>query len=153
MAAEAHSESYLKVYQSRSVSASVENFAEEVARRFARATAGLKDERVVGVVVAYGGEVAWADVFASPSLFDRYWMKLLRSYVVEALARPQARERATLDDAREFLQPLDGREMVESEPGVYRWRQVTQGRYAEIALDALKPVSVTLHWVKIHRTS
>ena len=108
---------------------------------------------MVGVVVAYGAEVAWSDIFASPSLFERYKAKLLRSYVVEALARPQTKESASLDDAREFLRPLEGRESVESEPGVYRWRQVTQGHYAEIALEALRPASLTLHWLKIHRTS
>jgi hypothetical protein len=131
----------------------IEAFVEEVERRFARATGGLKGERVVGVVVAYGGEVAWSDVFASPVLFERYRAKLFRSYVVEALARPHTKEHPALDDAREFLQPLEGRENVESEPGVYRWRQVTQGHYAEIELEALRPRSLTLHWLKVHRTS
>jgi len=37
------------------------------------------------VIVAYGGEVAWSDIFASPDLFNAYWSKLLRSYAVEAL--------------------------------------------------------------------
>jgi len=60
-----------------------------VQRRFSQATSGLKNERVVGVVVAYGGEVAWSDIFASGDLFDQYWRKLLRSYAVEALTRPR----------------------------------------------------------------
>ncbi len=150
---EAPSESYKNIYTRSRVGGSVENFAEEVQRRFARATANLKGEHVVGVVVAYGGEVAWSDVFASPALLERYWPKLLRSYVVEALARPQTREHASLEDAREFLRPLNGRETVESEPNVYRWRQVTQGQYADIQLEALRPMEVTLHRVKIHRTS
>jgi hypothetical protein len=150
---EARSESYKRIYESSRVGASVDTFAEEVRKRFARATHDLKGEHVVGVVIAYGGEVAWSDVFASPALFDRYWPKLLRSYVVEALARPQTREHASPDDAREFLQPLEGRENVESEPNVYRWRQVTQGHYAEIQLQALRPVDITLHRLKIHRTS
>ncbi len=149
----ATTESYAKLYQSSAVGAPIESFVEEIQRRFARATSNLKGEHVVGVVVAYGGEVAWSDIFASPALFERYWSKLLRSYVVEALARPQVKEHASLEDARDFLQPLQGRENIESEPGVYRWRQVTQGHYAEIELDALRPISVTLHRLKIHRTS
>ncbi len=153
IAGEARTESYAKLYQSRSVGVPIESFVEDVQRRLARATSNLKGEHVVGVVVAYGGEVAWSDIFASPALFERYWPKLLRSYVVEALARPQLKEHASLDDAREFLRPLQGRENVESEPGVYRWRQVTQGHYAEIELEALRPISVTLHRLKIHRTS
>ena len=153
IASEAQSESYIKVYKGSRVGQSVESFAEEVERRFARAVREMKDERVVGVVVAYGGEVAWADAFASPELFDRYWGKLLRSYVVEALARPASQERATLDDAQEFLRALEGRETIESEPGVYRWRQIAAGRYAEIELEALATKPLTLHWVKIRRTS
>ena len=49
--------------------------------------------------------------------------------------------------------PLEGRENVESEPNVYRWRQVTQGHYAEIELEALRPKNITLHHLKVHRTS
>lgn len=97
--------------------------------------------------------MAWADVFASPELFARYWPKLARSYAVEALARPQFRERATLEEARQFLEPLKGREEAETEPGAYRWREVNENHYAEIALDALAPRQENLHWLKIHRTS
>ena len=150
---EARSESYDKIYGRSRIGQSVEAFAEEVRKRFSRAMAGLKDEKVTGVVIAYGGEVAWADTFASPELFSRYWPKLLRSYAVEALARPGSKEQATLDDAREFLEPLGGRETIESEPGVYRWRQVTEGRYAEIEITSLAPKTLALHWVKIHRTA
>ena len=152
VATEAPTQSYKGIYQSRRVGASVENFAEELQRRFRRATEGLKGERVVGVIVAYGGEIAWADVFASPKLFEGYWPKLVRSYVVEALARPQTHEQASISDARDFLRPLQGREQVDSEPGIYRWRQVSTGRYAEIELEALKPAPLVLHTLKIHRT-
>ncbi len=153
VATEAPTQSYKGIYQSQRVGASVENFTEELQRRFKRATEGLKGEHVVGIIVAYGGEVAWADAFASPRLFEGYWPKLVRSYVVEALARPQTREQASINDAREFLRPLQGREQVDSEPGIYRWRQVSTGRYAEIELEALKPAPLVLHTLKIHRTS
>ncbi len=149
---EAQSESYDKIYGRSRIGQSVDAFAEEAARRFAKATAGLKDERVIGVVVAYGGEVAWADTFASGELFSRYGKKLLRSYAVEAMARPRSQERAALDDAREFLLPLRGRETIETEPGIYRWRQVNEGRYSEIEIAAVEPKLLALHRVKIHRT-
>jgi hypothetical protein len=154
VASEAPTESYDRIYvKSRAVGGSVDNIAEEVQRRFIKATSDLKGERVVGVVVAYGGEVAWSDIFASGELFQNYWSKLLRSYVVEALARPQLREHPSMDDAHEFLRPLNGRERAESEPGVYRWREITEGRLALIELDALRPKELTLHRLKIHRTS
>ena len=153
MRSAAPTEAYAKLYSSDATGVPVDSFVEEVQRRFEKATSGLKDEHVVGVVIAYGGEVAWSDVFASPALFERYWPKLLRSYVIEALARPHLKEVATSDDARDFLRVLQGRETTESEPDVYRWHQVEQGRYVEIRLDSLRPAEITLHWLKIHRTS
>lgn len=153
IASDAHSEAYEKIYESRALGGSIDSFVEEVQRRFSRATSGLKGERVVGVVVAYGGEVAWSDIFASGELFDHYWSKLLRSYAVEALARPTLREVASSESAREFLRSLNGREIQESEPGVYRWREITEGKLALIELDALQPKLMTLHRLLLHRTS
>jgi len=150
---EAPTGSYVKMYGSPRVKGSVENFAQEVERRFARATANLKDEHLVGVVVSYGGEVAWSDVFASQQLFERYWPKLLRSYVVEALARPELKERASVEDAREFLTRAGGHERAESEPGVYRWIERTQDSFADIELESLAPKTMTLHWLKVLRTN
>ncbi|HUK30209.1 MAG TPA: DUF6569 family protein [Candidatus Acidoferrum sp.] len=149
----APTKAYQKVYNNDKVNQSIDPFVEEVQKQFAAATANLKGEHVIGVVIAYGGEVAWSDVFASPELFERYWPKLLRSYVVEALARPRFKEQATLADAQEFLRPLKGTEKTESEPDVYRWREVTEGHYAEIELQSLRPTDLLLHRLKIHRTS
>ncbi|MCL6480785.1 MAG: hypothetical protein K6U02_03565 [Firmicutes bacterium] len=103
-------------------------------------------------MVAYGGELAWADGFASAELFQRYWPKLVRSCAIEALARPSTHEPAALPDAQPFLGPLEGTVLTEVEPGVYRWRQVREGRYVELALEALAPAEVLLHWVKMART-
>jgi hypothetical protein len=151
--ASAPTQSYSKIYQHSRVGVSVDDFVDEVQRRFARATSGSKGEHIVGVVVAYGGEVAWSDTFASSDLFHHYWTKLLRSYAVEAVTRPTLREVASRDDADEFLRRLRGREQVESEPGVYRWSEITEGRLAQIELEALEPKPMTLHRLLLHRTS
>jgi hypothetical protein len=151
--ASAPTQSYSKIYQHSRVGVSVDDFVDEIQRRFARATSGSKGEHIVGVVVAYGGEVAWSDIFASSDLFHHYWTKLLRSYAVEALARPTLREVASRDDADQFLRRLRGREQVESEPGVYRWCEITEGRLAQIELEALEPKPMTLHRLLLHRTS
>ena len=153
IATAAPTQSYAKIYEQSRAGASVDTFVEELRRRFDRATLGLKGERVVGVVVAYGGDVAWSDIFASGELFEHYWSKLLRSYAVEALARPTYRETAAITDAREFLQNLNGREVVESEPGVYRWREITAGRLSLIELESVSPKAMTLHRLLLHRTS
>ncbi|HZV89963.1 MAG TPA: DUF6569 family protein [Candidatus Binatus sp.] len=153
IATAAPTQAYAKIYEGGRVGASVDSFVEELQRRFNRATLGLKGERVVGVVVAYGGDVAWSDIFASGELFEHYWSKLLRSYAVEALARPTYRETAAITDAREFLRNLNGREVVESEPGVYRWREITEGRLSLIELESVTPKAMTLHRLLLHRTS
>ncbi len=153
IATAAPTQSYAKIYEQSRAGASVDTFVEELRRRFDRATLGLKGERVVGVVVAYGGDVAWSDIFASGELFEHYWSKLLRSFAVEALARPTYRETAAVTDAREFLRNLNGREVVESEPGVYRWREITEGRLSLIELEAIAPKTMTLHRLLLHRTS
>jgi hypothetical protein len=153
IATSAPTQSYAKIYEHSRAGASVDEFVEELRRRFDRATLGLKGERVVGVVVAYGGDVAWSDIFASGDLFEHYWSKLLRSYAVEALARPSYRETAAITDAREFLRNLNGREVVESEPGVYRWREITEGRLSLIELESIAPKAMTLHRLLLHRTS
>jgi hypothetical protein len=153
IATAAPTQSYTKIYEHSRAGASVDEFVEELRRRFDRATLGLKGERVVGVVVAYGGDVAWSDIFASGELFEHYWSKLLRSYAVEALARPTYRETAAITDAREFLRNLNGREVVESEPGVYRWREITEGRLSLIELESISPRAMTLHRLLLHRTS
>jgi hypothetical protein len=153
IATAAPTQAYAKIYEGGRVGASVDSFVEELKRRFDRATLGLKGERVVGVVVAYGGDVAWSDIFASGDLFEHYWNKLLRSYAVEALARPSYRETAAITEAREFLRNLNGREVVESEPGVYRWREITEGRLSLIELESISPKVMTLHRLLLHRTS
>jgi hypothetical protein len=150
IASNAPTMSYKQIYESPRVGRSVEELAGQLQKRFERAT---KDHDVVGVVVAFGGEVAWSDIFASSSLFETYWPKLLRSYAVEALSRPATRETASLDDARDFLRPASGHVREETEPGVYRWRERTEGPAAEIEIEALEPKPVTLHWLKVLRAS
>jgi hypothetical protein len=150
IASNAPTMSYKRIYESPAVGKSVEELAGQMQRRFERATKG---EAVVGVVVAFGGEVAWSDAFASSTLFESYWPKLLRSYAVEALSRPSTRETASLDDVRDFLRAANGRVREETEPGVYRWRERTEGQTAEIELEALEPKTVKLHWLKVLRNS
>jgi hypothetical protein len=153
VAAAAPTQAYSKIYEGGRVGASVEELVAQLERRFEKEVGSLKGERVVGVIVAYGDEVAWSDIFASQELFNHYWRKLLRSYSVEALARPRVREVATEGDAREFLRRLNGKQVEESEPNVYRWREITEGRLALIELDALMPKPMTIHRLFVLRTS
>jgi hypothetical protein len=153
IASNGSTEAYEKIYVSRAVGVSIDDFVAEVERRFASATRGLRGERVVGVVVAYGEEIAWSDIFASGDLFDQYWRKLARSYTVEALARPTYRAVASRGNAAEFLRRLNGHVREETDPAVYRWTETTEGKLTQIELDALEPRTVTLHRLVLRRTS
>jgi len=149
--AAAGTQSYPRIYQSSPIGKSVESVAEEIRRRFDRATSDLKGEHVVGVVVAFGDEVAWSDIFASSGLFSAYWPKLLSSYVVEAMTRPGVHETASLEDAHDFLRPIMGRTEEESDPGVYVWRKQSVGRLSETQITALAPKPLTLHDLRVLR--
>ena len=144
-------QSYQKIYRSSPIGASVETVADEISRQFDRATSALKDEHVMGVVVAFGDEVAWSDIFASAELFSAYWPKLLRSYVVEAMTRPGVRQTASLEEAHDFLRPMTGHIEEESEPGIYLWRKHSLGRLSETELTALAPKPLTLHDLRVLR--
>src|ERR1700675_2996235 len=66
--------------------------------------------------------------------------------------RATLREKASVDNAREFLRRLNGREQTESEPGVYRWREINEGGLSQIELDALEPKMMTVHRLVLRRT-
>jgi hypothetical protein len=51
------------------------------------------------------------------------------------------------------LKPLAGHETVETEQATYSLNQITEGKYVEMQLEALKPAELTLHVLKAHRTS
>jgi hypothetical protein len=62
----------------------------------------LYNGQVVGAVVAIGGEVVSADIFANPQMFSKLWDKLLKASVVDAI---DAGSGTVTDNvpAREFL--------------------------------------------------
>ncbi len=83
---------------------------------------------VVGAIVAVNGKLIWLDAFASPALFAKYWPKLIRSYVMEAIAMrppPEMEERIrwklpTVQEAAAYLSDRSGNARFEGEEGVYK---------------------------------
>lgn len=83
---------------------------------------------VVGAIVAVNGKLIWLDEFASAPLFRQYWPKLLRSYVMEALAMrppPDMEERIrwklpTIQEAADYLGDRAGNARFEGEEGLYK---------------------------------
>lgn len=100
----------------------------------------LRAKGAVGVVVAVNGRVLWADVFASTELLTKYWPKLMRSYVAEAMTSASNGATPELHEAEEFIGALTGgREIVETEQGVYRRTDITGDGFRVFELMALLP--------------
>jgi hypothetical protein len=131
--------SYAKVFSNSAVAAAVtsEYGGPDGERAMLRE---LKEKGAVGVVVAINGEITWADVFASTDLLARYWPKLVRSYVAEAMIDHGVPSKHELRDAQMFIDALGGgREVVETEPEVFRRSDVTGDGYRVFTLTALLP--------------
>jgi hypothetical protein len=102
----------------------------------------LKRSGAKGVVVAINGKIVWADLFASSDLLSRYWEKLVRSYAAESLTSAGEKGEVDQKTAQVFLERMSGnREVIETEPGVFRRAEVTGDCYKVFTLTALLPKS------------
>jgi hypothetical protein len=100
----------------------------------------LRKTGAKGVVVAVNGEIVWVDLFASNDLLVRYWQKLVRSYAAESLTAVSAHGKADEKEAQAFLDRMKGnREVIETEPGVFRRAEITGDSYKVFTLTALMP--------------
>ena len=100
----------------------------------------LRAGKAVGVVVAINGRVMWADVFASTDLLARYWSKLMRSYVAEAITSTGTAAAPDRREAEDFINTLNGnREVVETEADVFRRSETTGDGYRVFTLTSLLP--------------
>lgn len=134
----ASSISYAKVFASAPVEAVVEEYGGTASER--TILRELRSKDAVGVVVAVDGRVEWADVFASTELLAKYWPKLIRSYVAEAMTSANSGVEPNLRDAQLYMDNLGGgREVVETEPGVFRRADITGDGYRVFELTSLLP--------------
>ena len=132
--------SYARVMGNKEVQQTVDSVAEPVKRNYESVIRQLRDKNAVGVVVAVNGEVVWADIFASTQLLQKYWPKLVRSYATEAVVTRAKSAEASLKDAQNFLDDLDGRhETAETEPGLYRQTEITGDGFKVFELRSLLP--------------
>ena len=104
-----------------------------------------------GVVVAINGQITWADIFASTSLLETYWQKLIRSYAAESLTNAGSKVEIDQKQAQEFLDRMQGtREVSETEPGVFRRTEVSGNDYKVFTLTSLLPKEeFTVHLAKM----
>ena len=100
----------------------------------------LRKAGAKGVVVAVNGEIVWVDLFASSDLLTRYWQKLVRSYAAESLTAVSSHGKVDEKAAQAFLDRMNGnREVIETEPGIFRRAEITGDSYKVFTLTALLP--------------
>ena len=132
--------SYAKARANKVMQKQVESITEPMQKAYESVIKQLRNQNAVGVVVAVKGRIVWADMFASGSLLGKYWPKLLESYATEALTVPGARAEANAKEAQEFLDNWHANhEVVDSEPGLYRQRELIGNRFKAFELTSLLP--------------
>ncbi len=143
--------SYARVMDAPAVQQQVDQVALPVERSYQSIIRKLRDQNAVGVVVAINGEIVWADVFASTPLLEKYWPKLARSYAAEALTNRDRGGKTGVAAAQAFLDDLSGtREIVESEPGVYRHTEIAGPGFRAFELASLLPkTNYDVHFSKM----
>jgi hypothetical protein len=132
--------SYAKVMQNDEIKKQVDEVAAPVGRSFENVIRHLRSRNAVGVVVAVRGQILWADLFAGTELLEKYWPKLARSYAAEAITGRGSSGQVDSAAAQAFLQSFDGtRQIVESEPGVYRHTEISGAGFKAFELTSLLP--------------
>jgi hypothetical protein len=136
----AQTSSYARVMENDAVRKQVDAVAKPIEQNYQSLIRQLRDRNAVGVVVAVNGRIIWADVFASTDLLGKYWPKLVRSYASEAVVTRAKEAEVGVAQAQAFLGDMEGRrEMIESEPGIYRHTEVTGDGFKAFALTSLLP--------------
>ncbi len=143
--------SYAKVMENDEVKQKVDAVAAPIQHDYQSLIKQLRDRNAVGVVVAVNGEIVWADVFASTSLLEKYWPKLVRSYAAEAIVSRVKNGDTSVKEAQQFLDDLGGRrETVETEPGLYSHIEITGDGFKAFELTSLLPrTGFQLHVAKM----
>ena len=132
--------SYARINENQEVQKYIDSVARPIEQSYQSLIHQLRDRNAVGVVVAVNGRIVWADVFASTDLLSKYWPKLVRSYASEAVVTRSKEMELTTKQADAFLADIAGRkEMIESEPGIYRHTEVTGDGFKAFELTSLLP--------------
>ena len=136
----AQTSSYAKVNENAEVRKQVDSIAKPIEQNYQSLIRQLRDRNAVGVVVAVNGRIIWTDVFASTDLLEKYWPKLVRSYASEAVVTRAKEVEVGVSQAQAFLADMEGRrEMIESEPGIYRHTEVAGDGFKAFSLTSLLP--------------
>ncbi|MEW6211649.1 MAG: DUF6569 family protein [Acidobacteriota bacterium] len=133
------------VYEDGSVKKKLDAYESALKGRFSSAS-------IVGAVVAVGGKIVTADVFANSHLFQAYWPKLLRSYSLEAISSSEtAKQQITAADAQAFLSRVSGKAESKVSDGVYRLSENQSDSDASFELEATASKAKLLHFNRVSK--
>jgi hypothetical protein len=134
------SSSYAQAMENEAVQDKLRHLTAPIERDYSKLQPQLRAQKAVGVVAAVNGQVVWADVFASPELFNAYWAKLVQSYAAEALTTTAGSRRANQKEAQMFLDDWSGRRTsTESETALYRRAEISGDGFSAFTLTSLLP--------------
>jgi ARG and Rhodanese-Phosphatase-superfamily-associated Protein domain len=132
--------SYAATVENTEVKKQIDQVVVSMQQSYSQLMHQLRDRNAVGVVVAVNGEIIWADIFASPSLLEKYWPKLVRSYAAEAMVERANDKHVTEAAAEAFLENLQGNhEVVDTEAGIFRQAEISGSNYKVFELTSLLP--------------
>ena len=145
------STSYAELYLAPAAKSPISDSAAALKAQYEQALrAELKGQPVVGVVVEINKRPVWADVFASPSLFEKYWPKLLSSYAVEAIAQ-RGKAAASAPTAQQFLQRADAAASIEKVGRAYELLRSETGAALTYQLLSRGPEKLPIHLTRFER--
>ena len=134
------------VFDDRQVNTKLEDYHRAFANK-------LSETNIVGVVVAVGGQLRSADVFATHSLFGVYWPKLLRSYSLEAAGAVMPAGAVIEASAAEaFLSRAEGAKTTNGQSRVYRLVEHQSDKDASFELVIPStPSASPIHFNKVRK--
>lgn len=132
------------VYENGSVKKKLDAYENALKGKFSSAN-------IVGAVVAVGGKIVTADVFANSHLFQAYWPKLLRSYSLEAISSGTSKQQVSAADAQAFLSRADGKTESKESEGVYRLSEHQSDSDASFELESTASKAKLLHFNRVNK--
>ena len=133
------------VYEDKEVNKKIDAYEQALRDR-------LSSDSIVGVVAAVGDKVISADVFASHSLFQAYWPKMLKSYALEAVStNSKGKQQVMKAEAEAFLARVQGNSEGQGRDGVYRLKESQSGTEASFELEYTAKTPSLIHFNRVSK--
>ncbi len=134
-----------KVYNDKQVNAKLEAYDKALGP-------SLIGKNIIGAVVAIGGEIVSADVFANSALFQAYWPKLLKSYALQAVSSGRtASQPVDRASAEAFLSRADAASSSAGKDGVYRLSERNAAADASFELESDATTPRLIHFNRVNK--